>query len=207
MIDTRERFTKRFQFEKVSHQILEGTPTQTQISGSAHNELASYDSRTIFRQPHYQQPSETRVPKTYANLMRTESQSLPKLTRNYSAANKRMGTFAFAAEEIVGGVLTTETATGAAESNLRSHRQFKRTQRPISSNVAMRRFESNQASQFWKTTKRDDGSSVVLPNKQSQHDIKWSGQQTSAGTEKYKGHTGAAGAPSFDNIMLSKDDE
>lgn len=48
MIETRERFTKRFQFEKLSHQILE-TPTETQFSGSAHNELARYDSKTIFR--------------------------------------------------------------------------------------------------------------------------------------------------------------
>ena len=29
MIDTRERFTRRFQFDKLSHQLLEGTPTET----------------------------------------------------------------------------------------------------------------------------------------------------------------------------------
>ena len=52
MIETRERFTKRFQFEKLSHQILDGTPSETQFSGSANNNLARYDSKTIFRQTH-----------------------------------------------------------------------------------------------------------------------------------------------------------
>lgn len=29
MIDTREKFTKRFQFDKLSHQMMSGTPTET----------------------------------------------------------------------------------------------------------------------------------------------------------------------------------
>lgn len=52
MIDTRERFTKRFQFDKLSHKLLSHTPTDTQMSGSEHNMLASYDSKTIFRKVH-----------------------------------------------------------------------------------------------------------------------------------------------------------
>ena len=52
MIETRERFTKRFQFEKLSHQMLDGTPTETQFSGSTHNELARYESKTVFRKTH-----------------------------------------------------------------------------------------------------------------------------------------------------------
>lgn len=49
MIDTREKFTRRFQFDKVSHQMISATPTETHFSGSANNELARYDSKTIFR--------------------------------------------------------------------------------------------------------------------------------------------------------------
>ena len=30
LIDTREKFTKRYQFEKLSHNVLTNTPTDTQ---------------------------------------------------------------------------------------------------------------------------------------------------------------------------------
>ena len=49
MIETREKFTKRFQFEKISNQIVTNSPTETQMSGSAYNDLARYNSKTIFR--------------------------------------------------------------------------------------------------------------------------------------------------------------
>ena len=49
LIDTREKFTKRYQFEKLSHNVLTNTPTDTQLSCSVQNDLPRYDSKTIFR--------------------------------------------------------------------------------------------------------------------------------------------------------------
>ena len=143
MIETRERFTKRFQFEKLSHQMLDGTPTETQFSGSTHNELARYESRTVFRKTH-RQPTETRVPKTYANLMRNDSTTLPKLTRNQSAQHYNTGAAAFAGDDAF---------ADAMENVARK----KRNQRPISS--------MNENNSFWRTAKRNDGRSMIIVNR------------------------------------------
>ena len=144
MIDTREKFTKRYQFDKLSHQMVDKTTNETQLSGSAHNKLARYDSKTIFRTAH-RDPTAEHVPSSYAHLLGTDS--LPNLTRNSSASGPRKP-------------LTRKNSDDmdqlASQLLVNKPPHGKRNKRPFSSTNAMR-------SSFWKTAKRQlDGQQVVV---------------------------------------------
>ena len=151
--------------------MLEGTtPTESKFSGSAHNELARYESRTIFRKVIQSPPTPTptqqaRVPKTYANLMQNESTTLPILSRNYSVANNT-GTLAFNSDE------NMNFTEGVDKHGART----RRNQRPISS--------MNDQKTFWKTAKRNDGRSIVIVNKKKLRELDFSKPRVSAGTEQ-----------------------
>ena len=139
MIDTRERFTRRFQFDKLSHQLASNTPTETKLSGSAYNQLSSYDSKTIFRNAK-REPAAERVPQTYAHMVANKSPSLPNLTRNFSANQSRVN-------------LMSESVL----SDLQNRAGKGRNQRPTSS------INDHSSQPFWKTmNRRQDGRSMVI---------------------------------------------
>ena len=88
MLDTQEKFTKRFQFDRMSHNLLSKTPTNQSISGSANNDITKYESKTIFRNGVVMR-NKSSLPMTYSAMLGNKSPSLPSIQRTSSGTHHR----------------------------------------------------------------------------------------------------------------------
>jgi len=89
MLDTQEKFTKRYQWDRMSHKLLSKTPTQNTLSGSAHNDLTKYDSKTVFRNAIVSR-NKSHMPQPYSAMLGNKSPSLPNIPRQRSAQNQQL---------------------------------------------------------------------------------------------------------------------